>query len=248
MRAPSAPSATLFSTVAPRAGRGIPRGSPTGRRRAAIGSRIACGQKDKLVVPVSHRALRGGALRFDARVGKLLGVAVLYAICGAVSFYSADWGDRFFKWLGLDILTPLPFALLSAALFLRSWRAVAAVPLNCAAWVAAYHIAVQVYGSGGLYFGRAYFATCLAGLAGGLGVALADSICCTRLLAPIRLIAAGFIGAVAGLPFGFSVGNGNVPWVSPCSFAIWQASMGTYLYYVCTQSREGTKAADSPQR
>jgi hypothetical protein len=187
----------------------------------------------------------------NVRIGKLLGVAALYALGGVLSAYLPDWAERVFKGFALsagDVLTPLAFALISAALFLRSWKAVLAVPLNCAAWVAAYHIAVQVYGSGGLYFGRAYFATCLAGLAGGLGVALADSICCTRLLAPIRLIAAGFIGAVAGLPFGFSVGNGNVPWVSPCSFAIWQASMGTYLYYVCTQSREGTKAADSPQR
>jgi hypothetical protein len=190
-------------------------------------------------------------LRFDARVGKVLGVAALYALGGVLSAYLPDWAERVFKGFALsagDVLTPLAFALISAALFLRSWRAVAAVPLNCAAWVAAYHIAVRVYGSGGLYFGKAYFATCLAGLAGGLGVALADSICCTRLLAPIRLIAAGFIGAVVGLPFGFSVDNGNVPWVSPCSFAIWQASVGTYLYYVCTQSRQRAEVVGSPQQ
>lgn len=185
-------------------------------------------------------------MRFDARVGKVLGVAVLYALCGVLSSYLGDWGDRFFKGLGLDILTPLPFALISAALFLRTWKAVLAVPLNCAAWVAAYNIAGQMYGSGGPYFGKAYFAVCLAGLAGGLGVALADSICHPTLFAPKHLGCAAFIGAVAGLPFGFSVDNGNVPWALPCFFAIWQASVGTYLYYVCTDGRKSAEVADTP--
>lgn len=182
------------------------------------------------------------------RVGKLVGVAALYALGGVLSYYLADWGDRLFKGRSLYhlsvsaiVLMPLPFALLSAALFLRNRKAVLSVPLNCAAWAAAYAIAIQLAANGGAYFAMAYYRACLAaGFVGGLGVVLADSICHPRLLALKHLGAAALIGAVAGLPFA------SDDWPAACDFAIWQASMGTYLYFVCTGGGETVATANTP--
>jgi hypothetical protein len=188
-------------------------------------------------------------------VRKLLGVAALYALGGALTPYLWDWADRFLKtWtlnsfdVSRDALTPLAFALLSAVFFLRSWRAVLSVPLNWAAWLGAYHIALQMEQSGGPYFGKTFFEMCLAGFAGGLGVALADSICHRKLVAPKNLSGAALIGTLAALPFGFWFHGYQAPWHAPCSFAIWQASVGTYLYYVCTDGRKSAEMTDSPQR
>jgi hypothetical protein len=179
---------------------------------------------------------------------RILQVAALYAVCGVFSANLGAWGAPLLKGWPLDateVLTPLPFALLSGALLLgTSWKAVPAALLNCATWLAAYSIAMRTVSNSSPYFGM-----CLAGFAGGLGVALADSICHPELLAPKRLAGAVLIGSVAGLPFGAwaSSSNGAASWAWMCSFAIWQASMGTYLYFVCTRGRECEEVVNSQQ-
>lgn len=173
------------------------------------------------------------------RVRAIAGVAALYAVCGAVSSVLAAFGTSLvWKWPlnATEALTPMPFALLSGALLLgTTWKTVPAVLVTCAAWLAAHSIAVRTVNIGSPYFGF-----CLAGLAGGLGVALADSICRPKLLAPKHLAAAALIGSAAGLPFGaWAMRSESATYLAYMgSFAIWQASVGTYLYAVCTHGRE----------
>lgn len=183
-------------------------------------------------------------MRIDARVGKLLGVAVLYALGGALCNSLANWVAQLmnhFGWfppLGVFGLFPvaIPFTLISVALFLRTWKAVLSALLNLVVYPAAYAIAQQMAHSEwpipGLF---------LAGFAGGLGVALADSICQPKLFTFEHLGAAAFIGMITAWTFFMS------SFAEVALYVVWQASVGTYLYYVCTDGRKSAEVADTPQ-
>ena len=174
------------------------------------------------------------------RVLTLLGVAALYAIGG---FSCAEVADQLR--IALPKLpfnpffyVPLPFAILSAALFLRTAKAWLAAPLNVAAFPVALGVLAFLDAIAAPFWAR----MCLAGATGGLLLALADSICHPRLLSQSSLPPAVYIGAIVALPFAAYESSWKIDcsgdfwctWGLQCSFAIWQASLGTYLYAVCT--------------
>jgi hypothetical protein len=182
------------------------------------------------------------------RMKRILQVAALYAVCGALSSHSGALGAPLLRRWPLDateVLTPLPFALLTGALLLgTSWKAVPATLLQCAAWLAAYSTAIRTVSNSSPYFGW-----CLAGFVGGLGVVLADSICHPRLLAPKHLAATALMGSVAGLPFAVwsQYSNAASSWAWMCCFAIWQAGVGTYRYVVCTHGTERAEVVNAQE-
>jgi hypothetical protein len=143
-------------------------------------------------------------------------------------------------------MVPVPFALLSVVLFLRSYKAVISVPLNVVVWWVAYE----------------FFASpktspwpipplLVAGAVGGLGVALSDSICCPRLLSPKRLSYAALIGLAAAVPFVVLSLKAIVSHIEgpffiillALSTGVWQASVGSYLY-ICTDRDEQVSRLD----
>ena len=135
---------------------------------------------------------------------RYLGVAVLFAICGA---WSASFGYSNNHWAEL-VMLPIPFALLSALLFMRTARAILVIPLIVGVWVAAYLSALNLGVEAGYLF-----AVCVGGLFGGLGLALSVSICHRRLLTPPFLVVALIVGAVAALPFGLWHKSGRLQFV-----------------------------------
>ena len=171
------------------------------------------------------------------------GVAILFALCGA-------WSAQFFRMRGgsdrLICTLPLPFAVLCGLLFIRTVRAILTVPLMVAVWLAAYSAATMV----GLQTpNEAYLLpVAVGGLVGGLGIALAASICHRGLLSPRHLLAAALTGCVGALPFGFWLKSYYLHlggWPDPLqpvrlqyAFAIWQAAVGTCLYAVCTRAKK----------
>ena len=183
-------------------------------------------------------------MHFNVRVAKLLGVAVLYAFGGVLCEYLQQRQHQFTGYWGpnsdlLDLsLGALPFVVLSVALFLRTWKAVLSAPLNIAVWALTSTFAADFGRTHAGDIRSVWVGLCLAGLAGGLGVALADSICHPILLAPRYLAGAACIGTVAGVPFGLWC-FGFVTFVGAwmCALVIWQASMGTYLYSACTHGK-----------
>jgi len=74
------------------------------------------------------------------RILQLAGVALAFAVCGALSlFFPTVLPPQLYSPnapVSMDGMLPMgvPFALLSAALFLRSWRAIISVLLNVAVW------------------------------------------------------------------------------------------------------------------
>ena len=95
-----------------------------------------------------------------------VGVAVLFALCGALSSQFLDENGQH----GFLLLVPVPFALLFAALFLRTATEIVAAPLFVVAWFAAYLTATYT----GIAASSELFRMpmCVGGLVGGLGVTL----------------------------------------------------------------------------
>jgi hypothetical protein len=182
-----------------------------------------------------------------------IGAALLFAICGAWSAHlltiEADWAVFAF---------PVPFALLCVVLFLRTAKAILIVPLNLVVWLAAHVTAVAV----ALEVGNdsSFFPMCLAGLVGGLGLALCAGIAHRPMLSLRHLIVAAVVGCAGGAAFGpwldahlDSLRPGGLPDpLKPLRLqyacAIWQTAIGTYLYTVCTQAKSGTRPADEGER
>jgi hypothetical protein len=84
-----------------------------------------------------------------------------------------------------------------------------------------------------------FVAMSIGGVVGGLGLVLVNAVGRRRLLSLRHLIEGGVIGCIAALPFGLWLldlhHSGGDRTYLQCSFAIWQAAVGTYLYIVCTQ-------------
>jgi hypothetical protein len=184
-------------------------------------------------------------------VRKSLRAAILFAVGGALAFLLSNFIHpmlpRWARLQGITDLTviPIPFAVLSAVLFLRTWKALAAVPLNVMVWFVAYAISRQ-----GSDRAQDNFWILVAGVVGGVGVALSDSVCCPHLLSPKRLSLVAFIGFVAAVPFAalkanaLIIGSPAIGVLILCAFALWQASVGTYLYIVCTQRERMDETSD----
>lgn len=189
--------------------------------------------------------------QFVFAASRYVGVAILFAACGA-------WQARFFPYGGeaLSVRTlQIPFALLCAVLFLRTVKAILAVPLIVVVWVLAWKTAVWL----GMELGSEDHLTpmCVGGFVGGLGLALCAAICHRRSLSLFSLLGAGFTGCVAALPFGLWLRSyylnlhGAADPLQPLrlqyAFAIWQAAVGTYLYAVCTQAKKKAQQEKSQE-
>ncbi|MGD0619827.1 MAG: hypothetical protein ABSB67_19430 [Bryobacteraceae bacterium] len=153
---------------------------------------------------------------------KLILAAVLFAGTGALTELLA--GAPLTKtFLGVAPAV-LPFAILAAILCVRPVvRMPLVVILICAVWAGAFWLAVA------LDRGDSYLNMFAAGLVGGLGVAVATSIGCRRLIhiRPLCLLAVA--GALAAAPFRWRLlPQDDAAMI--CAFAIWQVAVGTLLY------------------
>jgi len=170
---------------------------------------------------------------------KHVGVALLFGLGGAYSatMFTDDGGWR----MGM---LPIPFALISAVLFLRTPLAVLVVPYISLVWLFAYLTAmISGMGAGS----GSFWPVCAGGAVGGFGLLFGVAVSDDRLFTLRFVVRAVAIGALAALPFGFwleayrgssgtpmeSVEPGLLRWC----FAIWQAAVGTYLYAIRTRER-----------
>jgi hypothetical protein len=180
---------------------------------------------------------------------KPTGVALLFALCGALS---ASLTDPYLPTKGPSLGESLPFAfLLFVVLLTPKTAGILAIPLSVAAWLAAYLVAVLAMTSG---LGP-FISVCVGGAAGGLGVTLCAATGQHRLLSSEYLILAAAIGGASALPFGFWLRSFVVHTRDPLqplrlryAFAIWQAAVGTYLYVVCAQLKKSIPPEDSGTR
>jgi hypothetical protein len=149
------------------------------------------------------------------------------------------------------LLIPLPFAVPAAVLLLRSWRAALAAPLFVVVWLVAYGCA---------HLGLVTFLPMLiGGLVGALGLALSCRLALALYWGAGRpagftsenLRAAAILGCVAALPFqirlssrgmGITAATWEFRELAIC-FAVWQALVGSYLYWLCARSLDGASAA-----
>lgn len=179
------------------------------------------------------------------------GIFLLFALCGAgsASLFIRNFPDL----TALLYIFPTPFALLCLVLFLRnSAGGIIVAPLMMAVWYIAYFGAFFADGwvesrlessLGG------FIAACvLGGFIGGVGLVLCSGLCYRRLLSAKHIFVGATLGAIFALSFlprfldyesNLNRGFTSTPVLS---FALWEAIMGTYLYAVCVNSREKTRA------
>jgi hypothetical protein len=194
-------------------------------------------------------------MRKMANIRAIVRAALLFALGGALSYPLSMFFDPPFRDLShsyimthLPVL-PVPFACLSIALFLRTWKACLAAPLNIVVWLAAYALELKGDGSG-----QDQFYILFAGIVGGLGLAFSDSLCCRSLRTLKCLSVAASIGLIAAVPFALidanasNIGGNSVGVGLMCSFALWQGSIGAYLYFICAQSDESEVAGEIGER
>jgi hypothetical protein len=150
---------------------------------------------------------------------KLVLIALLFAGAGVLTEQLADTAiTRTF--LG-NAPAVLPFAILAALLCVRPpWLMPLVAVLHCAVWSGAVQIAVSLDGP------APKLNMCVAGLAGGLGVALATAIGCRKLFRVRPLVLLAATGAVAAIPFQL----GGPDSLMSLDFAVWQGAVGTLLY------------------
>lgn len=169
-------------------------------------------------------------------IPKRVGVAILFAVSGAWSSqFCVDGKDR------LIVTLPIPFALLSTLLFWRSIRAILIVPAVVVVWLAAYMGAMAAGMEMGIVYGilSDYVPMVFGGLIGGFGLSLCAGIFHGRLRWR-EVGGTSIAGMISALAFGpwlaslYSHLNGAQDPVQPVrlkyAFAIWQATVGTYLY------------------
>jgi hypothetical protein len=164
---------------------------------------------------------------------KCAAVAILFAVSGrlSASLCLPHFPDGPH---GLFYLFPVPFALLCIVLFMRSVQAVCALPIPMI-WLLAYWAAN--------FIGTASGDDLLPGFVGGLVGALGLVLCVSIGHPPFsfkRFAIGALVGLISGLSFASwveayhatDVNRGPLagPPTPIHAFAIWQASMGTYLY------------------
>jgi hypothetical protein len=178
---------------------------------------------------------------------RYIGVALLFAICGAssVQFLSWDFPDN------LPKLLPIPFAIVCALLFLRTVRVIFAVPLMVLVWPLAFALA----DFSAMEFHDVISPACIGGLIGGLGLVLCVSVCQGRMFSSRYLLGGAVVGSFSALSFApwlrsfYSHINGypSQPLLL-LAFAVWQAAVGTYLYAICTHAKDENPQLVGPAR
>jgi hypothetical protein len=153
---------------------------------------------------------------------KLIIAALLFAGAGALTELLA--GTPLTKtFLGVAPAV-LPFAILAALLCVRPALLMPLVAiLICAVWAGAFWLAVA------FDRGDSYLNMFAAGLVGGLGVAVATSIGCRRLIHVRPLCLLTVTGTLAAAPFHWQAFPQEDA-AMICAFAIWQSAVGTLLY------------------
>lgn len=131
------------------------------------------------------------------------------------------------------------FALLSALLYLRSWRIVIAAPLM----IAVYFIAALI-----VVFGRAFVLDMpllfVGGCIGGFGMVMCTGICQPWAISAKHTVVATLLGGVAALSFGLNVGP-TFDWVLLIFAAIWHVTVGTYLFAIVRNTSNETHGGDA---
>ncbi|MGA7926082.1 MAG: hypothetical protein WCA20_08805 [Candidatus Sulfotelmatobacter sp.] len=175
---------------------------------------------------------------------RYVAVALLFALCSVVCVPHFLSEFPFLPSLS-DRMLPLPFALLCAVLFLRTWRLIFAVPLMFGVWFVSVGVGFYV----GVIVARyslSLLPGCAGGLIGGVGLVLCVATCYPRLFSWRQLLRGAAVGAVGAFPFTFWVAkyfdsNSSSATVVArplllCAFVIWQVTVGTYLYAICTEA------------
>jgi len=143
----------------------------------------------------------------SARNVTLFGVAALYATGAISSLYIAEaiWHlspiyrtELMPECFNSANFCALIFSLLSAALFMRTWKAALTTPLTIGVWVVSFTVYCKLAASGSPLLGLS-----LAGATGGFGLVATDSLCHPRLLLPKHLATATAVGWLAGYAFVF---------------------------------------------
>ena len=170
---------------------------------------------------------------------RYVGVALLFAACGALSarmfLQPSDFPPMQSR---MQLVFPLPFALLCSLLFMRTWRLVFIIPSMFVAWLAVTATAISTWASMG-GFAHPVLPGCAGGLVGGLAITASAGISQSRLLSLPHLAAGCVIGGIAAAPLGFWLDLVEQSSLGVMlSFGVWQAAMGTYLYAACANAKK----------
>jgi hypothetical protein len=165
-----------------------------------------------------------------------------FAICG---FWSAGLfleGGNHLTFAVPPLLLAVPFGVLCGLLLFRGLKdLLLVVVLSVPAYLAGHFTALSVVALAGALELAPFIPVCLGGLVGALCMTRFLGNSHPRLLSRRYLAGGAAVGCVAALPLGLWV-----RWIPPfpdvllfrCSFAVWQATFGTYLYAVCTLTEE----------
>jgi hypothetical protein len=161
-------------------------------------------------------------------------VVVLFALSGALSYF------LFTFWNNQEFPPGIPFGLVAAFWLVRPWKLwPVSIVLIDLVWIGSVHTAIALMSDK-----RTYLAMAVAGLIGGLGVAIATGIGCRTLLSIPSLAMAAIAGGLAALPFGWWVqGSEKNAFAGVACFAIWQAAVGTTLWARSSPVRERPNTA-----
>ena len=175
---------------------------------------------------------------------RYVGVVIMFAACGCLSAAIPAHGQK-----TMLLLVPIPFALLCARLFPRMRPLVVAVPLIIIAFpiavvaaqvAVAISLAVEMSPTPDPFF--------VGGFVGGLSVVYFFAACDERLLSSKYVLGGAVVGCLSVLLFESAlwfwsrirIAHVDIAHRDKEMFlllvAIWQASLGTYLYAICAQA------------
>jgi len=169
-----------------------------------------------------------------SRVKRLLGVAAVYALCGVLSAYLSGKDDFTVGKLVISPVvwfTPIPFALVSAALLPRTWRAVLTALLVCAVWIARTRSRSERPATARLLGyvsrrirGRPWRGTCRFNRTSKAACTQEFGRSCSHRLS-CRIAFGAWLAR----------SNNGGDWILWWAFPIWQVGVGTCLYFFCTE-------------
>ena len=148
---------------------------------------------------------------------------------------------------GVSFFFPLPFAILVAILLVLVFsctldRAILAALLTMVAWYASYFAAYCVGMILSSYSSPDSVTPCIVGgFVGGIGLVLCAGVCFPQLVSVRYLAIASILGACGALTFvscielyELHLKSGGFPPTPIRAFAFWDATVGTYLFVICT--------------
>lgn len=183
-------------------------------------------------------------------VAPVVAAVVAFFLCGAASaaiFYDLvnPIDPMFLLEVRATYLLPLPFGIFVWRICYRHGSdqyALVAILATIPVWIVARIVAafagpfLEDWGrTRSLQEGLPFLPMSLAGLTGALGVTLASASCRKYLLRSRFLAGAALVGFLAAMPFGSdrSWGPDRQPVREMLCFGIWQARVGTYLFWIC---------------